>query len=469
MQIETFYRFRPVESLLDRYEELEKQTIFFAPPHKLNDPIEGFKDIYWEGDEILWKNLFNKYLLCLFDGVIEFKLNGEDTDITATINAAKSPSQLSDHFLPIFQSISDDFFGSKYINEMIIGITNYRSKVSSTELSFYLNAVHGYALQCISQNWKGIVYTRGNTNAGASHLEAFNWTEFFEQVSRLEDEHGEVEVRGFLSKLTFSLWQTSFLAYKQGINSKVQSQLKRNFAELFIVKLEKLMFPDWFTACFMNECENSSVWGSYGNNHTGVCLLFNAEVNEGHECLTLDNAIKGSSINRGRIKGKSPFIFYKIDYDHTHKPLNFFEYLGQLPVPVAYDDWFSWYDQSSQIALDYSDKWRKCYWDNFYSSVTRKTKDWAYEKEYRLLICNMMGSYSEGDTTLRYDFKSLKGIIFGIKTTDENKLRIIEIVERKIRENDHYEFKFYQAYYCRDDGKIKHHEMTYLRFDKPES
>lgn len=35
------FRFRSVENLLGDYEELETQTIFFAPPYKLNDPMEG--------------------------------------------------------------------------------------------------------------------------------------------------------------------------------------------------------------------------------------------------------------------------------------------------------------------------------------------------------------------------------------------------------------------------------------------
>ena len=49
------YRFRTTEKLLDKkYQELERQEIYFADPQELNDPIEGFKDIFWSGDEIVW-------------------------------------------------------------------------------------------------------------------------------------------------------------------------------------------------------------------------------------------------------------------------------------------------------------------------------------------------------------------------------------------------------------------------------
>lgn len=59
------YRFRPVDAGLDKYEELAKQEIYFASPEKLNDPMEGYKDVFWSGDLIVWRYLFRHYLLCL--------------------------------------------------------------------------------------------------------------------------------------------------------------------------------------------------------------------------------------------------------------------------------------------------------------------------------------------------------------------------------------------------------------------
>lgn len=53
------YRFRTADSLLDRFNELERQEIYFASPTELNDPMEGFKDIFWQGDDIVWKNFLS--------------------------------------------------------------------------------------------------------------------------------------------------------------------------------------------------------------------------------------------------------------------------------------------------------------------------------------------------------------------------------------------------------------------------
>jgi hypothetical protein len=40
-----YYRFSSIE-------KLENQSVLFASPEKLNDPVEGFRDIYWHGDLI---------------------------------------------------------------------------------------------------------------------------------------------------------------------------------------------------------------------------------------------------------------------------------------------------------------------------------------------------------------------------------------------------------------------------------
>jgi len=62
---ECIYRFRPTSALLGGFHELENQEIYFAPARQLNDPLEGYKDLFWRGDEIVWKNFLRHYILCL--------------------------------------------------------------------------------------------------------------------------------------------------------------------------------------------------------------------------------------------------------------------------------------------------------------------------------------------------------------------------------------------------------------------
>lgn len=76
--INEFYRFRSISSLIGNFEELENQSIYFAEPQFLNDPMEGYRDVYWEGDFIVWRNLFNHYLLCLEKACSLVIISGEE-------------------------------------------------------------------------------------------------------------------------------------------------------------------------------------------------------------------------------------------------------------------------------------------------------------------------------------------------------------------------------------------------------
>ncbi|CED59787.1 putative uncharacterized protein [Moritella viscosa] len=466
MSTATFYRFRAIENLFGDYSELERQSIFFAPPHLLNDPVEGFKDIYWQGDEILWTNLFNHYLLCLMKWIIEFQIIGDDFDLEKHFDARMTVDDLHENSQAEFSVISERFIGNEHLKNLISGISIHRAKVEDSELQCYLRIIHPFALYCIYERLEEISAVPDNLfkNIDFSLLNKIN-DGYFADLEKLEAEYGEDKVRAFQNSNTFFFEQSNVaLTLLSGMSRFRRNLFTTAFTSLYVKKLEQLMFPDWFTACFMSECTNSSVWGNYGKNHTGVCMVFSTEVDSGgNSHLSLDGAIHGWG-KKGSIKGKSSFKFYPIEYEHKYESINFFESIAQLPEPSTYKSWFSWDGIVSPLAQNYSDDWRKLHWDNFYKSVTKKTKDWKYENEHRLLICNMLGSYLQTDTTLRYDFKTLKGIIFGINTSDEDKIQIIKVIENKVKENNHYDFKFYQAYYCRNSGEIKHYEMSSVRF-----
>jgi len=72
-----FFRFRSIRNLLDGFHELENQEIYFSPPRDLNDPVEGFKDLFWQGDAIVWVNLLRHYLLCLMQAMSITIIAGE--------------------------------------------------------------------------------------------------------------------------------------------------------------------------------------------------------------------------------------------------------------------------------------------------------------------------------------------------------------------------------------------------------
>ena len=113
-----------------------------------------------------------------------------------------------------------------------------------------------------------------------------------------------------------------------------------------------------------------------------------------------------------------------------------------------------------------NDQWRGRYWENFYQIATTKSKDWSYENEYRLILNNIFGEAEANakGQALKYEFKSLKGIVFGIKTSVEEKHKIIEIIEKKCDAENRDDFKFYQASYSTENKCIEYHEINSLKF-----
>ncbi|WP_413693838.1 hypothetical protein [Psychromonas sp. KJ10-2] len=376
MSIVPFYRFRSIKNLFGERSELERQSIFFAPPHLLNDPMEGFKDIYWQGDEIVWTNLFNHYLLCLMKWSIEFNIIGDDFDLEEHFDACVTVDDLHENFQVEFSVISERFIGGEYLKNLISGISIHRGKVENSELQCYLRIIHPFALYCIYERLEEISAVPENSfkNIDFSSLKKIN-DGYFVALEKLEAEYGEDKVRAFQNSNTFLFEQSNLaLALSSGMSKFSRSLFTTAFTSLYVQKLEQLMFPGWFTACFMSECSNSSVWGNYGKNHTGVCMVFAAEVDsDGNSHLSLDGSIHGWG-KTGAIKGKSSFKFYPIKYEHKYKSINFFESIARLPEPSKYKSWFSWDGVVSSLAQIYTDDWRQQYWDNFYNSVTKKQR-----------------------------------------------------------------------------------------------
>ena len=53
------YRYRTIESALA---EIEHGTFYFASREELNDPIEGYIKLYFQGDQPAWEGLLRNYV-----------------------------------------------------------------------------------------------------------------------------------------------------------------------------------------------------------------------------------------------------------------------------------------------------------------------------------------------------------------------------------------------------------------------
>lgn len=230
-----------------------------------------------------------------------------------------------------------------------------------------------------------------------------------------------------------------------------------DFPKVYVEQLERLLWPDWYTSCFTKSYHNSSVWAHYADSHKGACLIF-----EGVEIGNLNNLeLKGATSS-----GARTMPFYEVNYVDSPGEIDFFRTISKLPMTALMKLWYT--DQNGNISECAShigsdsdqDTWRERYWNNFLRDITIKTRDWAYEQEYRLILGHGLIEFNKKkDRILTYDFNSLKGIIFGIEMSDVDKLKIIEIIEGKCKKHNRTDFKFFQAYHSLEHSEIRKHRI----------
>jgi hypothetical protein len=98
-------------------------------------------------------------------------------------------------------------------------------------------------------------------------------------------------------------------------------------------------------------------------------------------------------------------------------------------------------------------------------SVTTKLKDWQHEREYRITLQSWLADLSiPSERTLRYRFEDLQGIVFGMKTTAEDKAAIARIVQAKCKDTNRTDFEFHQAYYSRVSGRVETIAWSLVKF-----
>jgi hypothetical protein len=474
---EHFYRFR--STVLGKHQELENQEIFFSTLDSLNDPMEGFIDLFWSGDQIVWKNLLRHYLLCLDRVCIQFLLIGE----TEAIDLLSIPILETDNDLPtqdykdVYRRICEIFFGMAGVSEYVQGLSTRARPIRRDELRFHLRVLHSHALSAIftAYNERGI-----ETPGGDAFRELMKQLvlrpEVFKETNSLEARHPEVtdgSDRLYAAMAGVHLQQVLIAKYNNPVG-----RLNRNgalifdeFPDKYVKLLERMVYRDWYMACFSESYSNSSMWGHYANNHKGVCLKFSSASGPGQEFSLALHRITAWRGGGGRaveaVHGYANHQFHKVSYESRYPEIDFFRSLGRLRGGAV--GW--WYSDgngnNSACAKDvFADeqKWREKYWAEFLTNQTTKLEDWSYEKEYRLLLNEVATDFSDPPTRkLKYRFADLKGIIFGINTPDEDKLAVIEVIERKCRQEKREDFEFHQAYYSRYTGLIEAAPLSLIK------
>ena len=467
------YRFRTIECLLDKYNELENQEIYFASPEELNDPMEGLRDVFWKGDRIVWKNLIINYLKSLERVfVLTILLNDSesitDDDLVVSSGLLRYASPQRKFLV---KEIIDLTFKTKFIRELPIRLSKRRTPIRRSELLSYLQTIHPFFLNSISE----IYYKHKLTYKLQYHQDLGQFESVIEKsgflhelFNKLEEENNKGQSDIFFNTIGLYIQSNKLhIEFKhwEGESKSNAFYLVSEFPNRFVTKLENDIYPDWYSASFLESNENSAVWGHYGDNHKGVCLKFKPILNEGKLALNLNTEYGYGS---GPIIGMRPHTFRKIEYHNKHVEIDFFRSMGRLPKIELDKLWYEDPDGNKSVCASHFDspekeeEWQEEYWKNFNDSLKIKLREWSYENEYRLVVHGDFIDYSTKDSRkLRYDFKDLESITFGIKTPNSAKLQIMKIIDKKCKENSRKEFDFYQAYYSKDKGQIESFKMTF--------
>ncbi len=472
-----FYRFRSTDRLLDGSHELEQQEIFFASPKELNDPLDGFKDIVWRGDEILWSNLLKHYMLCLMHTAIGPYISPDhifaDSECFIFANQGTFPTP---EFGMLYDKICQMFFQHEDIANLPALLASRNSSIRRDELTTYLRMVHLHALNAVLTGMEEAncspVRPKDDPVRAAS-LKPIPCCEILNKWSLLERDNPDKP--GIVEVLTASAegvaMQFNLISEYNGTSLRYVTAWKfvvSEFTRKYVEELEQLLYRECHTACFVEDHTQAAMWGNYGDGHKGICLKFKASSNSsGAPSLKLNQicGCRGDKSGSTPVYGDVAHEFCKVEYVPQFIEIDFFCSLGRLTGPML-RYWF--YDSagnasySVQGILSESDRWREQYWKQFDRAITTKLKDWAHENEFRLTY--ITDSTDPPARKLKYNFEDLQGIIFGIKTSTTDKLKIMHIIENKCRKEGRKDFEFHQAYYSRLKGKIETTKLSLLKF-----
>ena len=460
------YRFRSVTNLR-KFNELNSQEFYVAHPSELNDPMEGYKHVFWYGDRILWENLLKHYMLCL-TGITVFCQEMADDEFRAPqIPVLLTEDDFpSDAFRTTYRTALNEFLTLPRTRQVLELLVASKFPVQREQLSYCLFMIHAFAMQAVRNAFVQSKQLRNRHSQVNSVADSITdaLSELASAFEKLDDNENVASAWFRVAESRNRGIRLAFLHSKLAGLSKEKLRkcdwLQFCFSDEYVDALGSLIHPDWYTVCFSGTCENASLWSTYAEHHRGVVLMFRTEENKtGKPGLRIKAAI-----GAGGTKESTCFDFdtrhcplYQVRYTSAAPRVNFFPHIAGLPIDKIRKTWHS--DEKGRISplVDkiYQDEsaWRQEHWEYCYQSATTKLSDWEHEEELRLVFSDSLGLFKQ-NRKVTYDFSSLAGMVFGLRTAEHDKLAILEIIERKCMESNRSDFQFFETQYSPSTSKL---------------
>lgn len=463
---EFVYRFRSIDKLLGK-KELERSEFRLASPSELNDPMEGYKDVVFRGDDVLWENLLRHYILALVSSIVNSSAIGDASsdapDIRATLTADDLPT---DAFRGLYREACDDFFSQPGVSSLSASLTTLRKPLRREGVIFLLGLVHSVALASAIR----VMKTAGALPANAAELPVDTGKldeilKAFEAASA-EEAGEDFETVAFAANRLRDEQSLRALIRFESLNADGARRLRYllyTFPERYVESvIDGLVYPRWHTVCFSGNCTDASMWGVYGDEHRGVALVFRPQSDEGRLLIPLVGANGTSSVvgqptqyTRGPIKG----LLEEVKYSDRPPEVDFFQSLGTLSRARLERAWHVTPSGARSKLVDgmitQHAEWRAAYWEGFRRAATTKLLDWKHEQEYRFFLADILHLGDEPRNRLvQYDFSSLVGIVFGLRASETDKLEVMKTVIALCKSAGRSDFAFHQMAYSATLGRL---------------
>ncbi len=438
-------------------DELKNREIFLATLEENNDPMDGMQDAYWDGDEVVWRNFIRHYCLCLLNSYIYLSVAG-DTQVfdAACVNTQVTPEEaFTKEAGALFEYFWDLVIKNEKINDLIKILINQRI-LHKDDLNCLLLCFNSFFLVLLNETIKKHLGYDAfpNIEIMHEHTAKVNFNELFEKIDR---DHLHV-----LSHISIKTMQDLSLIAKYAYLTETEhlSVSKENyikfisfFPSYYLESSVRYMQSDYYVASFSEHNDHASMWGHYAHGHRGVCLVFAFDEINGNYILELEEREK--------------LTLHKVEYKNDPPPINVFENLGHLSMRKLKSNWLTYGKDVSSLASKYCDSYPQKYWDGYIQKVQHKFPDWGYENEYRVVKSSwLIGAQTKEQRLLHYNSKHLMGVIFGCRTPEDTQIRIIQLMDRILTNDQKSNFNFFRTVYSPINKKLEVVKMSLLKFNK---
>lgn len=403
--------------------ELEKGMIHFSPFSSLNDSLDGYIDIAFKGDTVLWGNLFKNYIYSFI--AVSWHCNISSTKPPKDVSIDDLSRLLIRNYNYVYDFIEENeslkcicnkILTSKTVDNIINELEKNKDPIYLDELYEYLYEIYKFIIINDVLDGKAKNYKDTSHKQLTADIISREFAEIFARM------------RASKAKNKISIFLTNFTYY-------------------YLINLDKLMYKMPLVASFSKNQLNLSMWGYYADSFKGACLSFKTVQSKGKPALCLSND--------PNIEPK-PRILHRVIYKNTLHKSPFFNQLGNVPDEILEEHWHKLNNITTTCKLLKKDRLKRFIDITRQKILKTKLRDWAHEEEFRIIEDEPYKPDTNG-FNLYYRIGILDEIVFGHKADPESIMNAISIISERAKKSKQQsiDIKICAARYINSENKIK--------------